>query len=138
VVAVIALGRSAGGALLSSEDSALLRSISGYVAVAVENALLLEEQEQRAKELQRLKEFNENIIESINVGVMVISPHGRLVNWNTALEAMYGVSREDAIGRRIVEVFDSEMIKALREMMARSDRQDGTPINVYQVQSGLE
>jgi two-component system, NtrC family, sensor kinase len=131
VVAVIALGRRGGGAMLSSEDSTLLRSISGYVAVAVENALLLEEQEQRAKELERLKEFNENIIESINVGVMVINPHGRLVNWNSALETIYGVSRKEAIGRRMVEVFDSEMIKTLRELMSRSDRLDDQPINVY-------
>ncbi|MEP7271370.1 MAG: ATP-binding protein [Acidobacteriota bacterium] len=131
MVAVIALGRGSGGALLSSEDSALLRSISGYVAVAVENALLIEEQEHRAKELERLKEFNENIIESINVGVMVINPHGRIVNWNSALEAMYGLRRDEAIGRRIIEVFDAGMIKALREMMARSDGLTNAPINVY-------
>ena len=43
------------------------------MAVAIENALFLEEQGQRAEELARLKEFNENIIESINVGVMVIN-----------------------------------------------------------------
>lgn len=138
VVAVIALGRGNGGALLSSEDSALLRSISGYVAVAIENALLLEEQGQRAKELERLKEFNENIIESINVGVMVISPHGRIVNWNSALEAMYGLRRGEAIGRRTVEVFDSEMLKALRDMMARSDREHEAPVNVYKFKAGAK
>src|SRR6185503_11481546 len=104
LVAVIGLGRGAGGALLSSEDSALLRSISGYVAVAIENALLIEEQAQRANELERLKEFNENIIESINVGVMVVSPKGRIVNWNGALETIYGLKREEAIGRRLTEV----------------------------------
>src|SRR5262249_37760976 len=54
VVAVLALGRATDGALLSSEDTALLRAISGYVAVAIENALLLEEQARRAKELARL------------------------------------------------------------------------------------
>src|SRR5262245_5606560 len=48
VVAVLALGRATDGALLSSEDTALLRAISGYVAVAIENALLLEEQARRA------------------------------------------------------------------------------------------
>ncbi len=131
LVAVIALGRSGTGSLLSSEDSALLRSISGYVAVAIENALLLEEQEQRANELERLKEFNENIIESINVGVLVINPHGRIVNWNSALEGIYGLRRDDAIGRRVVEVFDPEMLKALREMMARHTGDAEVPVNVY-------
>jgi PAS domain S-box-containing protein len=131
VVAVIALGRATGGTLLSSEDTDLLRAISGYVAVAIENALLLEEQAQRAQELARLKEFNENIIESINVGVMVINLHGRIINWNGALEEIYGLKREQAIGRRIPEVFHAEMLYALREMMARSEWQADEPVNVY-------
>src|SRR5690349_18574564 len=131
VVAVLALGRSADGALLSSEDTDLLRAISGYVAVAIENALLLEEQGQRAKELARLKEFNENIIESINVGVMVTNLAGRITNWNGALEEIYGLRREQAIGLRITEVFQSEMLRALRELMARSEWQKGEPVNVY-------
>ena len=131
VVAVIALGHPAASALLSSEDTDLLRAISGYVAVAIENALLLEEQERRAQELARLKEFNENIIESINVGVMVINLHGRIINWNGALEAIYGLKRGEAISRRIPEVFEAEMLYALREMMARSEWQADEPVNVY-------
>ena len=131
VVAVLALGRTTDGALLSSEDTALLRAISGYVAVAIENALLLEEQARRAKELARLKEFNENIIESINVGVMVVNLHGRITNWNGALEQIYGLKREQVIGRRITEVFQSEMLRALRDLMERSEWQQGEPVNVY-------
>lgn len=131
IAAVIALGRSADGALLSSEDMYLLRAMSGYVAVAIENALLLEEQAQRATELARLKEFNENIIESINVGVMVISLHGRITNWNGALEQIYGLRREEAIGQRITEVFDAGMVRTLKELMARGEWQDGEPVNVY-------
>jgi two-component system NtrC family sensor kinase len=131
VVAVIALGRAADGALLSSEDANLLRAISGYVAVAIENALLLEEQARRAQELARLKEFNENIIESISVGVMVINLHGRIINWNGALEEIYGLKRGAAIGRRIPEVFQAEMLNALREMMARSEWQADEPVNIY-------
>jgi two-component system, NtrC family, sensor kinase len=131
IVAVIGLGRTVDGALLSSEDTELLRAISGYVAVAIENALLLEEQAQRANELARLKEFNENIIESINVGVMVINLAGRITNWNSALEEIYGLKREQAIGQRITEVFRSDVLKALRELMARSEWQKGEPVNVY-------
>ncbi|MDX2034883.1 MAG: ATP-binding protein [Blastocatellia bacterium] len=131
VVAVIALGRTTDGALLSSEDTDLLRAISGYVAVAMENALLLEEQAARAKELARLKEFNENIIESINVGVMVVNLAGRIMNWNTSLEEIYGLRRDETIGRRITEVFQSEMLHALLEMMERSEWETGVPVNVY-------
>ncbi len=131
IVAVIALGRTNDGALLSSEDIELLRAISGYVAVAIENAQLLEEQAQRTKELARLKEFNENIIESINVGVMVINLAGRITNWNGALEDIYGLRRSQAIGQRITEVFQTDVLRALREMMARSEGQRGETINIY-------
>lgn len=131
IVAVIGLGRTVEGGLLSSEDTALLRAISGYVAVAIENAQLLEEQAQRANELARLKEFNENIIESINVGVMVINLHGRITNWNGALEEIYGLERQQAIGHRITEVFQTDVLKTLREMMARSERERSEPVNVY-------
>ncbi|MEK7833642.1 MAG: ATP-binding protein, partial [Acidobacteriota bacterium] len=125
VVAVLALGRPTDGALLSSEDTDLLRAISGYVAVAIENSLLLEEQATRATELARLKEFNENIIESINVGVMVINLSGRITNWNGALEEIYGLRRAETIGHRITEVFQTEMLRGLRELMARSEWQNG-------------
>lgn len=129
VVAVIALGRTADGAMLSSEDLDLLRAISGYVAVAIENAQLLQEQEQRADELARLKEFNENIIESINVGVMVINLHGRITNWNGAMEQIYGLSRGEAIGKRIPEVFQSGILNALRQLMERVTSDE--PVTVY-------
>ena len=68
MVAVIGLGRSVDGGLLSSEDVEILRTVSGYVAVAIENSLLYKDQQERAGELKLLKEFNESIIESINVG----------------------------------------------------------------------
>ncbi|MGH9881367.1 MAG: GAF domain-containing protein, partial [Pyrinomonadaceae bacterium] len=72
MVSVIGLGRSADGALLSSEDVEILRTVSGYVAVAMENSLLYQEQTERASELKLLKEFNESIIESINVGLVAV------------------------------------------------------------------
>ncbi|MBO0721526.1 MAG: PAS domain S-box protein, partial [Blastocatellia bacterium] len=131
IAAVIALGRTVDGALLSSEDTDQLRAISGYVAVAIENALLLEDQAQRAEEMARLKEFNENIIESINVGVLVINLQGRIMNWNSALEEIYGLKREDAIGRRITQVFKEEMLRELQALLERLEWRKGEPVNLY-------
>jgi hypothetical protein len=38
MVAVIGLGRAGDGSLLSSEDLEILRTVSGYIAVAIENS----------------------------------------------------------------------------------------------------
>src|ERR1044072_1110008 len=86
MVAVIGLGRSADGGLLSSEDVEILRTVSGYVAVAVEKSLVYNDQKARASELKPLKEFNESIIESINVGLLAVDLEGRVTRLNSALE----------------------------------------------------
>jgi signal transduction histidine kinase len=100
VIAYIALGRTQNGDYLTSEDLELLETVSDYVGIALENARLYRSLEQKASEYQSLKDFSENIIESINVGVLVEDVDGRIVGWNRALEILTGRSRHDAIGRR--------------------------------------
>ena len=86
MVAVVGLGRTKDGSLLSSEDISILQTASGYIAVAVENSLLYQEQERRAEELALLKEFNESIVESVNVGLIAVDEFGHITRCNTTFE----------------------------------------------------
>ena len=120
LVAVIGLGRSADGALLSSEDLEVLRTVSGYVAVAIENSLLYQqqralyqEQQERAAELETLKEFNESIVESINVGLLAVDTDGKVTRCNSALEEILGVAREQITDRGVEELFAEEFADTL-------------------------
>jgi len=45
--------------------------------------------EQKVSEYERLKDFNENIVESINVGVMAVDLQDRIESWNSQMEVMY-------------------------------------------------
>src|SRR4030095_6731315 len=78
MVAILCVGRTTSGALLTSEDTELLRALSGYVAVAIDNSLLYRSEIEKAGELARLKEFSENIIESVNVGILVVDVEGQI------------------------------------------------------------
>ena len=120
MVAVIGLGRSTDGALLSSEDVEILRTVSGYVAVAIENSLLYQEQQERAAELELLKEFNESIVESINVGLLAVDLDGRVTRCNSALEKILGVRRSDAIGKRVEELFAEDFTETLSQVLGNS------------------
>jgi two-component system NtrC family sensor kinase len=120
MVAVIGLGRSTDGALLSSEDVEILRTVSGYVAVAIENSLLYQEQQERAAELELLKEFNESIVESINVGLLAVDLDGRVTRCNSALEKILGMRRNDAIGRRVEELFEEDFAETLNQVLGDS------------------
>jgi two-component system, NtrC family, sensor kinase len=113
-IAVLALGRRESGAHLNSEDLALLGAVAGQIATALENAQLYRQLHLKALELDRLRAFNENILESLDEGLLVLNLDDRIVRWNTALETLYGVSRADAVGRSLDEVFDAAFVDAVR------------------------
>lgn len=109
-IAVIGLGRTIGGDFLSSEDVELLESLASYIGIAIQNARLYARLEEKISEYERLKEFNENIVESINVGILAVDLADRIESWNTQMEAMYALSREEAIGQPMSQIFPREFI----------------------------
>ena len=112
-IAVIGLGRTMGGDFLSSEDVELLESLASYIGIALQNASLYARLEEKIGEFERLKEFNENIVESINVGILALDLEDRIESWNAQMEAMYALSRAEALGQKVQDVFPGEFVEAL-------------------------
>ena len=133
MVAVIGLGRSADGALLSSEDVDILLTVSGYVAVAIENSLLYQEQQERAAELKLLKEFNESIIESINVGLLAVDLEGCVTRLNSALEEILDLSRAQAVGKRVEDLFSEDFTDTLRQVLGNDRWRLKEIRNIYKI-----
>ena len=105
-IAVMALGRKGSGEPLSSEDMALLAAVAGQVATALENGRLYGQLQLKAKELDRMRQFSENIIESLSDGLVVLDLDDRVVRWNAGMERLYGVSRDAAVGQELATLFD--------------------------------
>jgi two-component system, NtrC family, sensor kinase len=120
MVAVIGLGRGVDGSLLSSEDLEILQTISGYVAVAVENTLLYQEQAKRADELALLKEFNESIVESVNVALLAVDGEGVVTRCNTPFEEMLELPRNEAVGKSVIDLFDENFSTNLLQILGKS------------------
>ncbi|HEY7783433.1 MAG TPA: ATP-binding protein [Pyrinomonadaceae bacterium] len=133
MVAVIGLGRSADGALLSSEDVEILRTVSGYVAIAIENSILYQEQTARASELKLLKEFNESIIESINVGIVAVDLDGRVTRLNSALEHILDLRRDSAVGRKVEELFAEDFSDTLEQVLGSEGWRLKEIRNIYKI-----
>ncbi|HUX45050.1 MAG TPA: ATP-binding protein [Terracidiphilus sp.] len=112
-IAVIGLGRTLGGDFLSSEDVELLESLASYIGIALQNASLYTRLESKISEFEQLKEFNENIVESINVGILALDLEDRIESWNAQMEAMYALSRAEVIGQPVASVFPPEFIETL-------------------------
>jgi PAS domain S-box-containing protein len=133
MVAVIGLGRSVDGALLSSEDVEILRTVSGYVAVAIENGLLYKDQQERASELKLLKEFNESIIESINVGLLAVDLDGRVTRLNSALEHILDLRRDAAVGKRVEDLFSEDFADTLKQVLGKDGWRLKEIRNIYKL-----
>jgi len=121
-MAVLALGRKSSGEPLNSEDIGLLTAVAGQMATALENARLYRQLHVKAQELDRLRTFNENILESLDSGLLVLDLEDRIVRWNTALEEMYGLSRAEATGRRLQDVFDPVFVDAVSASRREASR----------------
>jgi two-component system NtrC family sensor kinase len=109
-VAVIGLGRTDDGDFLSSEDMELLESLAGYIGIAIQNAQLYRRLEQKITEFESLKEFHENIVESINIGVFAVDLDDRIESWNTQMESMYERPRAEVLHQPISAVLPPEFV----------------------------
>ncbi|HUI85345.1 MAG TPA: ATP-binding protein [Candidatus Binatia bacterium] len=104
MIAVLGLGKTSEGDFLSSEDVQLLETLAGYIGIAVQNARLYKSLEEKAGQYERLKEFSENIVESISVGVMAVDLEDRIESWNSQMEVMLALPRHEAVGRPMAAV----------------------------------
>jgi PAS domain S-box-containing protein len=110
-VAFLGLGKTMQGDFLSSEDVELLEALAGYIGIAIQNGRLYASLEQKVSEYERLKDFNENIVESINVGVMAVDLQDRIESWNSQMEVMYAQPRWQVVGRLLSEVLPAAFVE---------------------------
>src|SRR6202522_4005736 len=110
IVAVLGLGKTVDGDYLSSDDLELLYTIAGYVAIAIENARLYQSLEQKAVQIERLKDFSENIVESLNIGVLTMDLENRIESWNPQIEDLLSVPRAEALGRRLEDILPADLV----------------------------
>ncbi len=118
-IAFFGVSRTTEGDFLSSDDLDLLFTLSNYVAIAIENSSLYTSLQRKADEYERLKEFSENIVESINVGILAASLDGHVESWNSQIEKLTGILRKDAVGRPLSELFPPELCQKFDELGAQ-------------------
>jgi two-component system, NtrC family, sensor kinase len=108
LIGIVAMGRKTNGTYLTVEDLELMSSISAPLALSVENAFLYSRLETQLTELNLLKEFNENIIENINLGIMVVSRLNQIQTWNYFMEERLQIKRQKALHKKAALVLGDE------------------------------
>ncbi len=126
-IAYLGVSRTESHDFLSSEDVELLMTLSGYVGIAIDNAKLYQSLQRKADEYERLKEFSENIVESIHVGILAADLEDRVESWNSQVERLTGILRQDALGRKLRDLLPQDLCDQLE-----TSRADFGVRNIYQ------
>jgi PAS domain S-box-containing protein len=112
-IAVLALGRKERGEPLSSEDMALLVAVAAQVATAIENGRLYQQLKAQAEQVERMRQSNENILESLDNGLAVVGADRRVIRWNRALEQVTGIPRREAVGQGLADLLGASLVEAI-------------------------
>lgn len=113
LIGLVAFGPKQDNTYLSVEDWELLFNIAASLSLSVENASLYSELKTQFDEINLLKEFNENIIENISLGIVVLTGLNIIKTWNDIMELKFKIPAEDAIDKKAYTVFGSEVWKKI-------------------------
>jgi two-component system NtrC family sensor kinase len=132
-VGLIALGQLPDGKHFSTEDLDLLSALAGYAAMALENANLYCSVERKAQELEHLKVYTENILESINVAVLALDRDGRITSCNRAFEELYKTTRKQIVRSLIDRLLPPDVITSIRRVTGTEGWNPESPANIFKL-----
>ena len=93
----------------------LLTHIGNQIGVAAENARLFEETE-------RLKAFNESIVQGVAEAILIEDAQGLFTFANPAAETMLGYTHEELIGRHWTTIMPEEQVGKVRQELVKRSR----------------
>ena len=104
------------GGPFTAEDEQRLRAFTAQVSIALENAKLFDD-------VQRVKNYNNAVLESMTNGVVTLDNEGEVVTCNAAGAEILGYAEDQIVGRSVHDLFDKNPgIRSLvEEVMATSE-----------------
>ena len=111
MIAYLGVSRTEKGDFLSTDDIGLMMTVCGYIGIAIENARLYSSLERKMEQYERLKEYSENIVESINVGILATDLDDVVESWNSQIEQLTGITRDEAVGKHLHDLFPAELVE---------------------------
>lgn len=117
---VLSIDRNQPGSF-SLDEIRIVKAFADQAATALANARLFQAAAQRAQENERLKEFNENLLRSVEAGILLESADDSIQYINPRLCEIVGYSEAELIGQPTALLLSPEM-DALVERKAAGRR----------------
>ncbi len=132
LVGIIALGKKLSGDLFTSEDIGLLSTLANQTSVALDNARLYEE-------MVNLKDYNEEVLQSMVSGVLTVDIKGRIITFNSMAEGITGRKAAEILGKTVREVWGERgsITGAVEETLKKEKRYINYESGITSPEKGL-
>ncbi len=91
-----------------TDDPQVIGMVANQAAMAIQNARLMEEIEQREAEARSASQFHQTLINTMGDGLALLDDRGRIKFANRRLVRMLGYSEKDLLGRDLVSLLQAE------------------------------
>lgn len=88
---------------------------------------------ERSYRHQEQVQFQANVLDAVGQAIIVSDMDGRVIYWNRAAEELYGWSREEALGRPVLETTPTDTMREKTEEIFGSLRAGGTWTGEFEV-----
>lgn len=105
---------------LQSTNEELETTIQELQSTNAELATMNSEMERRTSELDRLTLHYESILESVEVGVIVLDTKLTVTSWNAVASGMWGIATGDAVGRDFFSLALGELARRARAPLSEA------------------
>jgi adenylate cyclase len=100
-IGVVYLDSRLTAGLFSRQDPELLRSFANQAGMAIDNARLFRDQQEKLREIAALEEFQARVLSSITNGIITLDNKRKITTFNEAAAATFGVSRDAMVGKGV-------------------------------------
>ncbi len=105
------------GGTFSDEDEQRLKAFTAQIAIALENSKLFDD-------VQRVKNYNESMLQSMSNGVITLDPDNKIVTGNAAALRIWETSEDDLIGKTLTDVLGEDCGWVLDQLERAKNGQD--------------
>ena len=113
---LIAVSNKKSSELLTSEDESLLMYVANDFAIAIEVSRLVYELSKKANELERMKNFNEGVVESLNVCIVSYDNDLKITFCNDCFSNVFGLTKEKVINKNLKDILPIKLFNSIIEL----------------------
>ena len=120
---------------LTMQTHEILNLAAGYASTSIENTLLYEDLRNQNVNLDNMRAFTANILESLVNGIITFNTNGEITHINHNAVVMFGITENEITGRSYLDVLPNAMAE-MTHLLFEQTKRDGYVMD-YQMEFEL-